>query len=149
MTAPRNPRPSSDSKPRRGGVKFLLLHHGACAGGAFHYRIDAQGQRRTELDEAERGQYPRSIGIAIDGDFDAGEPTVAQLAALKKLLLELKLRYPEGELGAHRQVRGATSTTCPGRRFPMRALADWARDGLLEERDAVLRRDFEAQYSKI
>ena len=135
--------------PRRGGVKFVLLHHGACTGGGCHYRIDAHGQRREELPEAERGQHAHSIAVVIDGDFDVDRPSATQIAALKKLLLELKLRYPEAQLGAHRQVRGEPSTTCPGRRFPMRALAAWAREELPAERDAVLRREFERQYSQI
>ena len=134
---------------RRGGVKFVLLHHGGCAGGGFHYRIDAEGRVNAELDESERGQHPRSIGVVVDGHFDARAPNDVQLAALRRLLLKLKLRYPAVELGAHRQVRGGVETTCPGRRFPMRALADWSRAGLLDERDEVLRRDFESQYSKI
>ena len=141
---------SPDSRtPRRGGVKFVLLHHGTCTGGACHHRIDAHGQRHEELSEAERGQHAHSIAVAIDGDFDVDQPTATQIAALKKLLLELKLRYPEAQLGAHRQVRGEPSTTCPGRRFPMRTLAAWAREELLAERDAVLRREFERQYSQI
>lgn len=134
---------------RRGGVKFVLLHHGGCRGDGFHYRIDADGRVNAELDESERGQHPRSIGVVVDGDFDEGVPSDVQLAALRKLLLKLKLRYPAVELGAHRQVRGGVETTCPGRRFPMKALADWSRAGLLDERDEVLRRDFEVQYSKI
>lgn len=140
---------SSAVRRRRGGVKFVLLHHGGCTGVGFHYRIDADGQVDAELDESERGQHPRSIGVVVDGDFDAGAPNDAQLAALRRLLLKLKLRYPAAELGAHRQVRGGIETTCPGRRFPMKALADWSRAGLLDERDEVLRRDFEAQYSQI
>lgn len=134
---------------RRGGVKFVLLHHRSCAGNGFHYRIDADGRVTAELDESERGQHPRSIGVVVDGDFDAEAPNDAQLAALRRLLLKLKLRYPAAELGAHRQVRGGGQTTCPGRRFPMKALADWSRTGLLSERDDVLRRDFEAQYSAL
>ena len=130
-------------------MKFILLHHGGCAGDGFHYRIDGDGGVDAELDESERGQHPRSIGVVVDGDFDAVAPNDAQLGALRKLLLELKLRYPVAELGAHRQVRGGIETTCPGRRFPMKALADWSRTGLLDERDEVLRRDFESQYSKI
>lgn len=130
-------------------MKFVLLHHGGCQGDGFHYRIDAHGRVNAELDESERGQHPRSIGVVVDGDFDAGAPNDAQLAALRRLLLKLKLRYPAVELGAHRQVRGGVQTTCPGRRFPMKALADWSRTGLLDERDEVLKRDFEAQYSKI
>ena len=140
---------SSARQGRRGGVKFVLLHHGGCDGGGFHYRINAGGQVEPELDESERGQHPRSIGVVVDGDFDAGVPNDAQVAALRRLLLKLKLRYPAAELGAHRQVRGGVGTTCPGRRFPMKALANWARAGLLDERDEVLRRDFESQYSKI
>ena len=136
-------------QPRRGGVKFVLLHHGGCAGNGFHYRIDAHGRVAAELGEAERGQHPRSIGVVVDGDFDDEPPTDVQLAALRRLLVKLKLRYPIIELGAHRQVRGGVETTCPGRRFPMRALADWSRTGLLDERDEVLRRDLEVQYSQI
>ena len=143
------PAKSNSAQGRRGGVKFVLLHHGGCTGVGFHYRIDADGRVNAELDESKRGQHPRSIGIVVDGDFDAAAPNEAQLAALRKLLLKLKLRYPAVELGAHRQVRGGVQTTCPGKRFPMKALADWSRTGLLDERDEVLRRDFEAQYSKI
>ena len=134
---------------RRGGVKFVLLHHGGCASGGFHYRIDVDGRVNPELDESERGQHARSIGVVVDGDLDDAPPNDGQLAALRSLLLKLKLRYPTVELGAHRQVRGGTETTCPGKRFPMKALANWFRTGLLDERDEVLRRDFESQYSKI
>lgn len=134
---------------RRGGVKFVLLHHGGCQGDGFHYRIDAVGRVHAELDESARGQHPRSIGVIMNGDFDTSPPSDAQVTALRKLLLKLKLRYPSAELGAHRQIRGAAKTTCPGRRFPMKALAEWSRTGLLHERDEVLKRDFESQYTQI
>ena len=135
-------------RPRRGGVKYVLLHHGNCPGGLFHYRIDAQGECRPELPEAQRGQHPRSIGVALDGDFDAVPPTSTQLAALQALLLQLKLRYPDCELGAHRQVRGV-KTTCPGRRFPLKTLLAWSRSDLPKLRDEAHRRSFEEQYSRI
>ena len=134
---------------RRGGIKFVILHHADCAGGAFHYRVDANGDVRSELDEEERGQHPRSIGVVVDGNFDAAVPSETQLAALRGLVLKLKLRYPTVEIGAHRQIRGGPRSTCPGRRFPMKALAEWSRTELLRERDEVLTRDFEAQYSRI
>ena len=137
------------SHQRRGGASFVLLHHGACAGDRYHYRIAADGNVRAELDEAKRGQHPRSIGVVIDGDFDVDSPADEQIDALKGLLLTLKLRYPAVQLGAHRQVRGEKPTTCPGRRFPMKALAAWSRDELLRQRQDVLTRDFESQYSKI
>ena len=134
---------------RRGGVKYVLLHHAACRGGGFHYRIRADGAVQAELDEAARGQHPRSIGVVVEGDFDSAPPTDVQIDALKDLLLRLKLRYPDVELGAHRQVRGGSPTTCPGRRFPMKTLVAWSRNDLLRLRQDVLTRDFEAQYSKI
>ena len=134
---------------RRGGVKFVLLHHGACPGDRFHYRIASDGAVHAELAEAERGQHPRSIGVVIDGDFDVDAPADVQIDALKRLLLTLKLRYPDVQLGAHRQIRGEKPTTCPGRQFPMKALAAWSRDELLRQRQDVLTRDFESQYSKI
>ena len=137
------------ARRRRGGVKFVLIHHGACADGGFHYRIASDGTIQAELDETERGQHPRSIAVAVDGNFDDADPGPEQTDALKKLLLELKLRYPSVEIGAHRQVRGSTGTTCPGRRFPMRALGEWSRTELLERREEVLTREFEEQYSKI
>ena len=140
---------SGTAKARRGGVKFVLLHHGGCLGGGFHYRIDADGGVRAELEESERGQHARSIAVVVDGDFDDVAPSEAQLDALRDLLLKLKLRYPTAEIGAHRQVRSGAQTTCPGKRFPMRALAEWSRNELLSERDAVLRRDFESQYTQI
>ena len=89
--------PEQAARKPRGGVRFVLLHGGDCPGGAFHYRIDKDGACRAELAEAERGQHPRSIGVALDGDFDVAAPSPAQIAALKALLLELKLRYPEWE----------------------------------------------------
>ena len=137
------------TEQQRGGVKFVLLHHGACPRGRFHYRIDANGVCRAELAEAERGQHPGSIGVVLDGDFDLAPPAAAQIDALHRLLLALKLRYPAAEVGAHRQVRGDKATTCPGRRFPLKALADWARTELLRQRDADLRRSFEEQYSRM
>ena len=136
-------------KPRRGGVKFLLIHHGACTGGRYHFRVAADGQVSAELDESELGQHPRSIAVVLDGDFESAAPNDIQMAALHKLTLSLKLRYPDIEVGAHRQVRGEPTTTCPGRRFPMKAFADWSRNELLRQRDEILRRDFEAQYSQI
>lgn len=139
----------STNAPRRGAVKFVLLHHTACAGGGFHYCVSGEGVMASTLDENLRGQHPSSIAVAVAGDFDEVLPTDAQLAALRDLLLRLKRRYPAVELGAHRQVRGAARTTCPGRRFPMKELAAWWRDEMPRMRDAAFAREFEEQYSKI
>ena len=138
-----------DGRRRRGSVKFVLLHHGGCTGGGFHYRIDANGVVHAGLEESDRGQHPRSIGVVIDGNFESEVPGEVQMASLRKLILSLKLRYPAVEIGAHRQVRGGSKTTCPGRGFPMKALAEWSRTELLRQRDAIQARDIEAQYSRI
>ena len=131
-----------------GGVKFVLLHHGACRGGPFHHRISASGHCRAERAEAEPGQHPRSIGVVLDGNFDAAPPAAAQIEALKRLLLALKLRYPGIEVGGHRQVRGDPEASCPGRQFPLTALAAWARNELLQQRDSAQQRSLEAQYAE-
>lgn len=140
---------ASKRQRQPGGVRFVLLHHGACRGasGRSHYRIDAAGRCRGELAEAEPGQHPRSVGVVVDGDFDEAPPAAVQMAALRSLLLALKLRYPAIEVGGHRQVRGDAEATCPGRRFPLAALAAWARTELLQQRDAAQRRSVEAQYT--
>ena len=106
------------SQPRRGGVKFVLLHHGACPGDGFHYRIAADGRVRAELDEAERGQHPRSIGVVIDGDFDVDTPADAQIDALKRLLLTLKLRYPDVQLGGASTGSRRRADNVPGAAVP-------------------------------
>ena len=60
----------------------------------------------------------------------------------------MKLRYPAIEVGGHRQVRGDAEATCPGRQFPLAPLAAWARNELLQQRDASQRRSLEAQYAE-
>jgi len=136
----------SETRTRRGAVKFVLLHHDCCPRGDFHYRIEAGGEVTRLLGENMRGQHPNSIGVVLSGNFDPQPPAARQIAGLEKVLLELKLRYPDAVLGAHRQVRGDVETSCPGRRFPMRALLDWSQTELVRLRDEKLNRDVESQY---
>ena len=114
------------SPQQPGGVKFVLLHHGPAP-------------------EA----LVASSTTASTPKADAAPPSPAQLDALQRLLLALQLRYPAAELGAHRQIRGDRAATCPGRRFPMAALAAWARTELPRARDAAQQRSVEEQYSKL
>ena len=127
-------------------MKFVLLHHGACACEAMHYRIDLAGGVENPLPESERGAHARAIGVALEGNFEREPPGDAQLEALRGLLVEIKLRYPDIVIGGHRQVRGE-HTRCPGRRFPLKALREWAADGLIAARDAALAQAVERQYS--
>ena len=127
-------------------MKFVLLHHSACEGGPFHYRIDATGGIENLLPESERGAHARSIGVVLSGDFNVTTPSEAQLGALRGLLLQIKLRHPHITVGGHRQVRGER-TDCPGRRFPLTALRKWSAEGLIEARDAAFANAVERQYA--
>ena len=129
-----------------GAVKFILVHHSACPRGGFHYRICQNGSTEVLLSDQHRGQHPNSIGIVVEGDFDARNLADLQLDALKELLLQLKLKYPAATVGAHRQIRGDKNSSCPGQLFPLRELIRWSRTDLLNERDAYITADIESQY---
>ena len=130
---------------RLGEARFVLIHHGACADRAFHYRIAPDGGAESGASESERVGRAHCIEIVVEGDFDAGTPADGQSAALRTLLLQIKTRYPSIVVGGHRQVRGE-ETTCPGRRFPLKRLLEWSRSRLVAERDAALEADVERQY---
>ena len=131
---------------RIGAVKFILLHHDACPRDQFHFRVDQTGATQALKTLDERGQHPNSIGIVVSGDFDESIPEAAQLDSLKQLIVDLKLQYPDTRLGAHRQVRGDTRTTCPGKLFPMKDIAAWFVDELPKLRDQTIRTNIEEQY---
>ena len=125
-------------------IKFVLVHHAACES-PTHYCISPSGQTSAALAESKRTRHANSIEIGLEGCFAESPPPDVQIDALKALLIELKLRYPDVVVGGHRQVRGAR-TNCPGRKFPLRALLRWTRSGLLRARDAALREEVERQY---
>lgn len=129
-----------------GAVKFVLLHHDGCHRSRFHFRIESDGSRTHLIPATERGQHPNTLGIVIAGSFDELAPSSVQVTGLKKLLVDLKMRYPSIILGAHRQVRGDKATTCPGRKFPMGELSIWAKEELLKIRNERIQVDIESQY---
>ena len=101
-----------------GAKKFVILHHSNCYRNSFHYRICANAEiERLESDDLST-QHPNSIGIQLVGDFDQDPVPSSQLQALKNLLLELKLRYPAIQIGAHRQIRGTEKPHAPEVDFP-------------------------------
>ena len=134
----------AELQSRHRPIKFVLVHHAAC-GEQTHYRISASGQTTAALSESTRTCHANSIEIGLEGAFSESPPADVQVDALKALLVEIKQRYPDVVVGGHRQVRGSR-TDCPGRRFPLRALLDWTRAGLLHARDAALREEVERQY---
>lgn len=129
-----------------GAVKFILLHHDGCPRSKFHFRIESDGLRTQLIPVSKRGQHPNTLGIVIAGVFDNVAPSSVQVISLKKLLVDLKMRYPGFVLGAHRQVRGDKATSCPGRRFPMEELSIWAKEELLKIRNERIQVDIESQY---
>lgn len=126
-------------------MKFAILHHAACTGTRFHYRIGDDGGRAVELAETEVGERAQCIDIVVAGDCDVTGPSAAQLEAVRDLLRELKVRYPAIQVGGHRQIRG-TQTTCPGRHFPLPELRDWSTGELVAERDAAMQALVDRQY---
>ncbi len=130
---------------RLGEAKFALIHHGACADAAFHYRVTASGEAVSAVPETDRAGRAHCIEIVVEGDFDAAAPRSRQAEALHNLLLGLKTRHPRIAIGGHRQVRGE-ETTCPGRGFPLKALLAWSKSGLIADRDAGIDAVIERQY---
>ena len=126
-------------------MKFAILHHSACPHGLPHYRIDSAGTTISESPEGEPGEHRKAIGIVLDGDLDARAPSPAQISALQTLLLQLKKRYPDIEIGGHRQVRG-DDTTCPGKQFPLATLREWSKSDLIAQRDATMQAEVDRQY---
>ena len=126
-------------------MKFAILHHGACDAELFHYRIDRAGIITPEMLETEPGAHRKSIGIVLDGDLDHAPPTPEQVSGLQTLLLQLKKRYPDIEVGGHRQVRG-NNTSCPGKRFGLTRIRRWAKSELIAQRDASMREEVDRQY---
>lgn len=129
-----------------GAVKFVLLHHDGCPRSKFHFRIESDGSRTQLIPVTERGQHPNTLGIVMAGLFDVLAPSSVQVVGLKKLLVDLKMSYPNFVLGAHRQVRGDKATTCPGRKFPMEEVSNWAKEELLKIRNERIQVDIESQY---
>jgi N-acetyl-anhydromuramyl-L-alanine amidase AmpD len=126
-------------------LKFAILHHGACDAELFHYRIDRAGIITPETPETDPGAHRKSIGIVLNGDLDQAPPTPAQVSGLQTLLLQLKKRYPDIEVGGHRQVRG-NATSCPGERFGLSGILRWAKSELIAQRDASMREEVDRQY---
>lgn len=88
----------------------------------YHYEISKAGKLRQARKETEDGAHVvgynhLALGIALDGNFDSELPTKEQETTLKKLLLELKGRYPNAIIKYHRDFPDAKKT-CPGKLIP-------------------------------
>lgn len=88
----------------------------------YHYLVRLDGRIEQGRPESEPGAHvaghnSNSIGVCYAGGCDAGmKPadtrTEAQKASLKKLLIELKSRYPQAAILGHRDFPGVAKA-CP------------------------------------
>lgn len=88
----------------------------------YHYLVRLDGRIERGRPESEPGAHvaghnSNSIGVCYAGGCDAGmnpmdTRTEAQKASLKKLLVELKSRYPQAAILGHRDFPGVAKA-CP------------------------------------
>lgn len=87
----------------------------------YHLVIDRGGvlwQGRAVRWQGAHVQYHNegNIGVLVIGNFDRQSPTVAQLTALRRVLVDLRTTYHirRGEVYTHKEWKDA-QTACPGR----------------------------------
>jgi N-acetylmuramoyl-L-alanine amidase len=82
----------------------------------YHFVIDTDGTLHatrplTRMGAHCKGHNADSIGVALMGNLDKTPPTEAQVAALTRLLTDLRRQFPVPVVG-HGDLR---PTACPGR----------------------------------
>lgn len=141
----------------RAKTNYIVLHHAAAkacspyqvdswhkangwSGIGYHYFIRKDGTVYRGRPEWATGAHVsghnhESIGVCVEGNYD--EEFVmpdAQKDAVKALLRELKLRYPETVVKGHKQV-GATS--CPGKYYPLSEMMEFYRNVIANESEEL------------
>lgn len=121
----------ADYSPDASGVTcfFETGPGGEYTGGKmpYHYVIDQAGETIQCVEHSvstphARSYNPKSIGIAVYGDFRKEPPTHAQLFALVKLLTTLADCYPHARIAGHTELPNASSDPnkeCPGKYLPV------------------------------
>ena len=114
-------RRDGDGNPWRGiGYHFLVGNGEGMPDGAveptFRWRDQLAGAHAGRAAENDRG-----IGVCLVGDFEATDPTAAQLAAARRLIAFLRDRYgiPADRVLPHDSV---AATACPGQRLTIAML---------------------------
>jgi hypothetical protein len=94
----------------------------------FRWRQQLQGAHAGEDEHNQRG-----VGIALVGNFEEGPPTPAQVAAARRLVTVLRLRYgiESSNVIRHGDIK---ATACPGKYFPMGDIARRRTDSLLGDK---------------
>ena len=99
------------------GYHFVIGNGSGMADGAieptFRWREQMHGAHAGEDEYNQHG-----IGIALVGNFETEQPSVAQLASVKRLVGALRAAYgiPAERVLGHSDVK---ATACPGKLFPL------------------------------
>ncbi len=75
------------------------------------------------------GVNARSVGIVCNGDYTKEQMSAAQLAALKRVTLDVAKHYglAAEQIKAHREVG---NTDCPGKSYPTNEVREYVRESL-------------------
>ena len=99
------------------GYHYVILHDGTVKKGRPDSMVGAHIS----------GKNSNSIGICVAGNFEEENPTEAQAASLRALLVELQKTYPEAKVTWHREQ---AATLCPGKNL-IQLLTDWRAVGII------------------
>ena len=138
-------------------TKYVVLHHAAAkvcspyqvdswhkangwSGIGYHYFIRkdgsiCEGRPIWATGAHASGKNSESIGVCVEGNYD--EELVmpeAQKDAVKFVLRDIKLRYPDTTVKGHKNV-GATS--CPGKYYPLSEMMSYYRDIIPKESEVL------------
>ena len=123
---------------KRSATKRIIVHHSASGdvsaatihvwhlnqkwmGIGYQFVIRADGTVERGRAEWSIGSHSGpgangdSIGICLTGNFETGQPTEAQIAALVELVRYLRGKYGDLAVIGHKDVM---PTACPGKNFP-------------------------------
>ncbi len=106
------------------GYDFLIGNGSGCVNGEVDPTFRWTGQKTGAHCKTDESNWANesAIGICLVGNFDNSRPSSAQMASLMKLVRFLSERYniPASRIYGHNTTPGhITTTSCPGRYFPM------------------------------
>lgn len=119
----------------------IILHHAAGNGTAesihkyhvslgwkgiaYHYYVRKdgtvyRGRPEDTVGGHTSGYNSRSIGICAEGNFETDVMSNAQRDAIRALVLDIRIRYPDTQTIKHKDV---AATACPGKNYPFDYIA--------------------------
>jgi hypothetical protein len=106
------------------GYDFVIGNGSGSSNGQVESTFRWTGQRTGAHCKTDESNWANesAIGICLVGNFDNSRPSSSQMASLMKLVRFLSERYdiPASRIYGHNTTPGhSTSTSCPGRFFPM------------------------------